>query len=370
MIVIDSNPVKRRLLLTSVGSLVATNLFEAFERLGRARFHVIGTNSEAEAVNNYLCDDVRRVPPTLASEAFRATLAAIGKVEAPDLWIPTRDEDVIALAHLAAEVVLPGRALVGSVAAAEIIGDKWASACLAAERGLAVAPTANTLDAALELAAIHGFPLIGKPCRGYGSRGTRFVFDREQLARLFAEGDFVAQVLISPAAGWRERLPDFSAGCPLWFSYVDPGQYASQWLVWGDRVIEVGATLNTMVCGRPERSVRVDDPALSETAGAYAAALATLGWQGPLNVQCRRDAQGRYHMFELAGRFAGGLGGRECLGIEETRIVLDAVFPGEFPARGAGDALPCVAIKASRTLGLKADAMQDFERHGRWRAPS
>jgi hypothetical protein len=355
-----------RLLITSVGSLVATNLFEALRAIGRERFFVIGANSEAEAVNNFECDVVYRVPPAGAGEAYRAALLGIGRREAPELWIPARDDDVLELAALAGE--LPGTVLAGPPQAAEIVCDKWLSYCFALERGLSAAPTALDPDAARQLAARHGYPLVVKPRRGAGSIGARFVADGAQLERAMARGGCVAQRVISPAPDWQERLPDPAAGWPLWYSYVDPGQYASQWMVAPDgNALEIGATLNTMVCGRPERSRRIDDPALSAVAGGFARALAEAGWRGPLNVQCRRDADGGYYMFELAGRFAGGLGGREALGLPETRTVLAAVFPDRF---AAPEPAPCgtgLTIKRLQTVGLEADALAQLRRDGVWR---
>ena len=357
-----------RLLITSVGSLVGTNLLEALAGLGRDRFFVIGTNSESEALNNFACDVVYRVPATAAGEPYRTALRAIGEDEQPELWIPARDSDVLELARLAAQAPLPGLALVGSLATAEIIGDKWLSYCFAQERGLSVAPSANTIDGALQLATTYGFPLIVKPCRGNGSIGTRLVADQAQLQRAMALGDCVAQRVIAPAPDWSAHLPDPSAGWPLWYSYVDPGQYASQWTVAPDgTAIEIGATLNTMRCGKPERSQRVVDAALSRTAGDFARALSAAGWRGPLNVQCRRDEHGGFFMFELAGRFAGGLGGREVLGIPETRTVLATIFPDRFGLHDTPATDIALTLKQTQTVGIGRDALRQFRDQGVWR---
>lgn len=359
---------RTRVLITSVGSLVGTNLLEALARLGRDRFHVIGTNSESEALNNFACDVVYRVPATASGEPYRAALRTIGEREQPELWIPARDSDVLELARMAAQAPLPGVALVGSPATAEIIGDKWLSVGFALEHGLSVAPSANSLDDALSLATTHGFPLIVKPRCGNGSIGTRLVTDPAQLQRAMAMGDCVAQRMIAPAPDWSAHLPDTSAGWPLWYSYVDPGQYASQWMVAPDgTALEIGATLNTMRCGKPERSERVVDATLSRTAGDYARALSSAGWRGPLNVQCRRDDHGDFFMFELAGRFAGGLGGREVLGLSETQTVLAAIFPDRFAPPDAPNTDWALSLKQPQTVGIARDALRQFRDQGVWR---
>lgn len=364
----DQRSGKTRLLITAVGSLVATNLLEALALIGHERFFIIGTNSEPEAVNNFACDVVYQVPPTADGDAYRAALTAIGKAENPELWIPVRDDDVLELARLAAEGMVPGQLLVGALDAAEIICDKWRSYCFAIEHNLNAALTVRTFEAALTLAENHGFPLIVKPCRGYGSIGTRFVTDRLQLERAMAGGETVAQRVISLAPDWAARLPDPAAGWPLWYSYSDPGQYASQWMIAPDgSAIEIGATLNTMSCGRPERSQLVNDSALSDTAGGYARALAAAGWRGPLNVQCRRDESGAFFMFELAGRFAGGLGGREVLGLHETETVLAAIFPERFSRPPVAPNNMALCHKQPATIGIDGSALASLREQGVWR---
>lgn len=357
-----------RLLITSVGSLVATNLFEGIDRLGRDRFFVVGTSTEAEAVGNYACDAVVRVPPTLDRSRWAQALRQWGEETQPDLWIPTRDEDVSALARLATDVRLPGQALVGSPALADLIGDKWLSYRFAVERGLPVAPSANTLDVALALADEHGYPLIVKPCRGYGSRGTRLVFDAGQLARVLATSDaWIVQPFLNPAAGWDADLPNPALGMPLWYSYRDPQQYAAVSIIGPTGEVQlVGATVNTMICGRPERSVPVTDPLLVRVGLDYAQALAQAGWRGPVNVQCRRLADGQYVMFELAGRLAGGLGAREAVGMQEVWRTLDAWCPDRIPQPASAPDAGTVAVKASRTLTLSAADIRTFETSGRW----
>lgn len=360
-----------RILITSVGSLVATNLLEALAAIGRERFFIIGTNSEAEAANNFACDTVYHVPPAASGEPYRAALTAIGAVEQPELWIPARDDDVLELARLADQAALPGVALVGALAAAEILCDKWLSYRFAIAHGLRVAPSAATLDDALALAESQGYPLIVKPRRGYGSKGARFVSDAAQLERALAGEGCIAQAVISPAPDWAEKFPDPTGGWPLWYSYVDPGQYASQWLIAPDgRVIEIGATLNTMICGRPERSVKVESSALAAMAGAYARELAACGWRGPVNVQCRRGDDGEFYMFELSGRFAGGLGGREMVGLPEAQTVFATLFPQRFALPTPPRAAAALALKQPCTVGIAATDLAQLQEAGVWRRSS
>lgn len=363
----SGQPAPMRLLITAVGSLVATNLLEALVRVGRERFYVIGVNSDAESPNNFDCDVAYTVPATAAGTAFAEALLAIAEIERPELWIPGRDADVLALAKLHAAGKLAGQALVGSVQAADTMDDKWLSYCFAKAHGLPVVPTANTLDAAASLAQQYGYPLIVKPCRGFGSIGVRFVTDEVQLARALAASKAIAQPVIAPEPGWWDAFPDPADGMPLWFSYVDPGQYASTWLIEpGGQPLEIGSTLNTMVCGRPERSVRVDEPALTATGSAYARALAAFGWRGPLAVQCRRADDGSFLMVELMGRYAGGLGAREVLGMGEVATMLAAYFPERFPVQHMSDSA-ILTRKRPQTLGIAGSALRQLQETGVWR---
>lgn len=358
-----------RLLVTSVGSLVAQNLFESLALLGREHFFVAGTNTLAEAAGNYACDGVLQVPPTQQRESWMQTLKAWGDEVRPDLWIPTRDDDVTALAQLATSAQLPGRALVGTPRMAELLANKWLSYRFAVEHGLPVVPTAADTAGGLALADAHGWPLIVKPRCGYGSQGVRLVFEPAQLQRLLADGDWVVQPFVNPEAGWEQGLPDLSKGIALWYSYRDPGQYALVVRIAPEGAVTfMGATLNTMVCGRPERSVRADDAALAQVGHAYGRAASAAGWRGVLNVQCRRLADGRYQMFELAGRLAGGLGAREALGIPEFWQVLEAWCPGRIarpPARPDAQP-PGVALKVLHTAHVRAQDLRTFEAKKRW----
>ena len=87
------------MLLLSSGSAVAQNVIDA---LGprRERCTVIGTNSIAEAALNFCCDTVYRVPPAASGAAYIEHVARLISQERPHIVIPTRDDDVLALATL------------------------------------------------------------------------------------------------------------------------------------------------------------------------------------------------------------------------------------------------------------------------------
>lgn len=362
---------RTRVLIMSVGSLVATNVLEGLARLGRERFFVIGVNCEAAASNNFACDVSYLVPPASAGSAYHDALRVIGATEQPEIWIPGRDDDVLALADMAASQALPGVPLVGSPAAAAIICDKWLSYCFARAHGLNVAPSARTLTDAIALADHYGYPLLVKPRRGFGSIGTRFVTSVQQLTHALSGDDCIAQVAIGLDQDWQQSLPDLEAGWPLWYSHVDTGQFSSQWMIAQDgATIEIGAVQHTMIYGRTDSSICAPDAALSAMTAAYAQALAMAGWRGPLNVQCRKDQHGNFYMFELSGRFNGGTGSRDVLGLEETATVFSSVFPTRFfSARPALHPATRLVKQLCSAVIAGAD-MQQLQECGVWHSAS
>ena len=184
-----------RLLLMSVGSLVGTALLECIDAMGRDRFELIGMNSEAGAVNNFRMDMCYLSPPARQEQALLALLDDLVRRHEPDLIVPTRDDDVVALAHWARDHDSV-RAMVGSVRMAEVIRDKWASCRWATEHGLPFARSAIDAAGVARLREETGFPLVAKPREGFGSNGVRMLLDDEHVAVALAAGDMIVQEAI------------------------------------------------------------------------------------------------------------------------------------------------------------------------------
>ncbi|HEY9219623.1 MAG TPA: hypothetical protein VIO94_16365, partial [Phenylobacterium sp.] len=116
-----------RVLVLSAGSLCAHNLL-CLLAPRRDETFVIATNSVAEAAGIYMCDAAHLTPPAADAEAYEAALRRIIEAEAPDIVVPTREDDVVALARLKACYHGPATLLVGSLQAAEILEDKQRTA--------------------------------------------------------------------------------------------------------------------------------------------------------------------------------------------------------------------------------------------------
>ncbi|WP_169732848.1 hypothetical protein [Azospirillum halopraeferens] len=355
-----------RILLLSAGSLCARNVIDALAPHRRG-LTLIGTNSLA-AAGVFDCDAAHRVPPA-ADPDYEPVLAALIDREEPDLVIPTRDDDVLALARLKAarsgstRPVLP----VGSTAAAAIMDDKLASHRFAVAEGLPFAATVATPEEALALGEAHGYPLIGKPARGNGSRGVVLLLSPDHVRRAFADSGMVVQPYLDPSPDLTAALPDLSAGVPFFFSLPETGQYSVQVVIGPDGdVSPLFASRNTMVCGRCEWSQRTTDPALARAGMDFAHSIRQAGWVGPFNVQFKRTPDGRYVAFEMNGRFTGTTSARSHLGFDEVAEVLR-----RFTGWSGDDSCPAAPVAAVQKIltdhPLPAADAERFREDGRWR---
>lgn len=347
----------------SVGSLVGTALLECLDALGRKRFELIGLNSEAAAANNFRMDCCYLSPPAQQHAAMFALLDELAKRHDPALIIPTRDDDVVTLAHWAR---LRGerRVMVGSPAMADVIRDKWASHGWATAHGLPFARSAQDATGLHQLQADVGWPLVAKPRLGFGSNGVRLLqTDAHLQAALRIEG-LVFQEAIDPAPVL--SAADLLAGMPLWFAPVQPGSALT--LCWlddgGSRFL--AAWQSQHVRGAAIDTVLLDDPALERLAQDFGRAAWQDGWRGLLNLQARRRPTGELVPIELAGRFMGGTNALQALGVPVVATVLahhiagftaDSVLAPDFGAR---------VVKQTHTLRLRRDDEARLRAQGVW----
>ena len=358
---------KLRLMLLSVGSLGAQGMIDALEER-RRQCVVIGTNSIAEVAGNFRSDVAYLVPPAASGEAYRARLAELIDAEQPDLVIPTRDDDALALAALSERSPSKHAVLLaGSVAAARMMNDKLETARFAQRHGLPFAPTAGSVREALELAEAGGLPLIGKPRSGNGARGVVLLRSRAEIERAFElESDLIAQPYLDPPSNMADLSADFETGLPFFFSFPEKGHHTVQIMIALDgRISEPFAGVNTAVGGRAAEYRRSDDPDLLEVTRAYARAAAAEGWRGPMNVQLKRTPGGGFVAFELNARFSGGAAARIHLGFDEIGELVRWFLPGRaFPQATALHA--DLVQRYLRSYPLPREGLATLRTTGRW----
>ena len=357
-----------RFLLLSAGSPAAQNVIQALGAR-RDRCVLIGTNSVADAAGNFRCDTVYLAPPAASRADYIARVRDVIEIEHPDLVMPTRDDDVLALALLGEGASRHSpRLLTGSAAAARMVTDKLESARFAAKHGLPFAATAADVRTALELAAAHGLPLIGKPRSGNGTRGVVLLRSTAEIERAFASrSDLIAQPFLDAPADVHALTAPFEAGLPLFFSF--PTAHCSvQFVVGPDGIASrpFGA-LNAQVGGLGTQMTRLDDPELIDVGRAYARAVAAEGWKGPLNVQLKRDARGDLVAFEMNGRFGGATAGRALLGFDEVGEAVNRFLPeAGFPMVHACDS--DTVQRYLRSYAIPRDGLTTLQSEGRWSA--
>jgi len=331
-----------RLLLVAGASLVGQNVLAALAGR-RARLRVATTGSVADDPFLFDGDAAYLTPPTADVGAFERRLAEILAAEDPDLVIPCRDDDVVLLAALRERrPELASRLLCGTLAAARIMMDKWASSVFASEHALPYAPSiiAGGDRPLADFAREHGFPLVAKPRSGFGSQGVFLVCDERQLLRAAAADGYLFQQYLGDAGEvtrFRHGIED--AGVPLFHSF-EGRKLSIQALIAPDgSIVGPFCTRHTMRQGRSDRVETEAAAELLELGERCARAFAAAHWRGPLNVQCQRAPDGRVFIHEFNGRFTGATAARHLLGFDEVGLAL---------ARFTGRAMPEPAVPTMR----------------------
>lgn len=330
-----------KLLLTSVGSLVGHNILDVLEYPGLSRrslVQVVGTNSAADAANNFRCDRCYLVPLTVASE-YPAQMRDILQKEIPDLILCGRDDDTYALSQLKSlHSELPGALPIGTPNAALIGLDKWQTWLFAQKYGLPFAesftPGQSGDGSALNAFCKRvGYPLIAKPTRGASSRGVCFIRsagDAEVVAQ--RSGYFFQEYLGDPGI-LDEYFAILSGPPPLFAQFSNAGYTVCQTVIApsGD-LTPITTTENRAEFGRSIVNRRVADGPLDALVRDFARALFLEGGTGPINIQLRQDRHGVWKVFEINLRTSGGTLSRFLRGVDELHLIAKAFVPGvPFP---------------------------------------
>ena len=316
---------KKKIIITCVGSLVGQNVLDSLNNR-RENLFIIGTNSVAEAANNFRCDKSYLTSISMNVETYIKELTEIIEKESPDLVIPGRDDDVVILSQMAKILTdYKNKFLTGSENFAKCMDDKVESYKFALKYDLPFAPTfrsgiSDSKKNALKLIAEYGFPVIAKPNKGNGSRGVWVVQNQTQLNRIILEPNFAIQ----PMFGHSDILTfDTRFGLPLFWEIPETSLFAGQVLINKHGEIDsVFCFISKMVSGKCERMDRNDDEELFNVVRSFAEAAVIEGWRGPFNIQLKFDIEHGFQVIEMNGRFSGGTSGRYHFGFDEVAMVL------------------------------------------------
>ncbi|MGV3523081.1 MAG: hypothetical protein ACO1RX_02595 [Candidatus Sericytochromatia bacterium] len=311
-----------KLLISSAGSLVAHNLFSA---LGprREALTIVGCNSVADSPIAFACDRLYHVSPT-ASPAFADEIAQILSQEQPDVILPGRDRDVLFWAEFAERhPVWAPRIPVGSRAMAAILFDKAATWRFAQAHHLPMAHTLPCGKGATEaklnaLIAEAGWPLIAKPIEGFGSHGVRLLAHRDEALFFLGQSDWLLQAYLRAPeeAPILDRAP--LPGIPLLPELAPWSQYSAQVIIDPTgTVTDLFTCQHHMALGRWQRLTQVNHSDLNHLAQQVSTCIAQAGWRGPLNIEAKPDARGRWQIIECNARLTGATSARRRLGHDE-----------------------------------------------------
>ncbi|SMH62281.1 ATP-grasp domain-containing protein [Azospirillum agricola] len=355
------------LLITSAGSLVADAILRCLDRL-RPGLTIVGVNSVA-APTAFGCDRLYRVPNTANRDEYEAALRAVLERETPDLALAGRDEDIPALAAAAAffphtAIPLPPPGL------APVFADKARSHGFAVRHGLPFAPTALGGDAARAMARAHGFPLIAKPRSGAGSQGVLLLRAMAELERVADDARLIVQPFLDPqgiGGAWEAALqPDAMP----WSHGLTDLETTVELVVGPDGRVVASCCDQGVTAPPLRRAVRlIEDGAVAEVGLAWAAALAAAGHRGPLNIQGKRLADGRFVPYEIGARFGGTTVARALLGRNLVRALVSSWLGWPSEPDEAPRPVSITGLGLSR-LSLPQPWRRRFEEAGEWEAPA
>ncbi len=335
----------------------------------RGALRMVAASSVSNEPALFEFDAVHLVPETAADpQEWERRILAIMEREAIDLVIPCRDDDVAALAALRERRPdLAARLLCGSADAAATIGDKWRSAQFCRSRDLPFAGTLHggSADERARFVEQHGLPLVAKPRQGYASLDVYLLWNTPQVDRALDAGNVVQQFLGDPTVVERFLADNERRGIPLHHTFQGP-KHSIQVLVAPDGAIAHVICTRNLLNRRRSKWVEPDDSEEAPHIGARAAhAFSTIGWRGPLNIQCQRAPDGTLLIHEFNGRFTGATVDRWLLGFDEVGAAVRQFTGGGPP----GDGLVFGALEAFESLvGRAADPAQvaALARDGTW----
>lgn len=327
----------KKILITSVGSLVGQNVLDSLNNR-RQNILIIGTNSIAEAANNFRCDKTYLVAAAANTDKFISDLETVIKMEKPNLVIPGRDDDVVILAQLREKMPeFSNCFLAGTVQFAEAMDDKVLSYQFARKYNLPFAPTIESGKKDSEFEALKmldkfGFPLIAKPSKGNGSRGIWVVLENNQLKKVLAEPGFSIQPFFRKKQEAALSL-DTTYGLPFFWEIQETSLFAAQAIITKDgQIDEIFTFVSKMVGGKCERMDICENEEFKNIVSQFADAAVKEGWKGPFNIQLKEDYMHGFHVIEMNGRFSGGTSARYYLGFDEVgRIINDWVGENTIP---------------------------------------
>ena len=359
---------KATLLFLSGGSQVTQFILSVLEGR-RESLRLLATSSICDDPGLWSLDGVFLTPTTVKEpEAFRARVLEILRREHVDLIVPCRDDDVVALAELAeAHPEHRAQALCGPAVLARMMSDKWLSFEFCEEHGL---PYAHSMVAGAaapaEFVARVGYPIIAKPRDGFSSQGVFLIENETQLQHALQRANYVLQEFLGdPASYWEFKRSVAEGGMPFYYIVKGIKHSIETMIAPSGETTRVFATYNRQTFRARYVAPNIEPETLA-LGRRCSEVFATLGWRGPLNIQCQLDRRGRVTIHEFNGRFGALAAERWLLGYDEVAHGIE-LFTGLTLPPSGWQTLPARSAVAQLTSRAAAPAKVDYLRaHGEW----
>lgn len=296
---------KLTILLLGVGGNVSQGILKAIRGYDFAKenveIHVIGACISPESVGLYMCDQAC-ISPYANDSGFLDWVITLCNKQKVDLILTGVEENIIALQRGIRELKTRTKAIfvASPLEMLEIGQNKYLTCEWLKDNGCRYPQFCrlDDWDAVKELVQRVGFPLVAKPCHGKGSGGVHFLTDMDALKALGTSEDYVLQECVGTAAD------EYTVGC-----YCDKNGQLVESIVMHRRLGH-GSTMAAEV---------VEDAEIQKEAEKICKAFHP---GGPLNIQMRKDKDGRAVCFELNVRFSGTTPIRAHFGYQDVAALI------------------------------------------------
>jgi len=320
------------LVITGVGGPLGQALIKA-ARLSAIPSRIVGTDRSDLSIGLDWVESPQLLPDSAEPEAYVAAMKRVCAAERATLILPGSDRELAVLSAAASELrEATGAIVVASAPEVLQIGlDKAETSRFLEAAGLAFPRTSLLTDDACVARLVEdlGFPLIGKPCRGSGSRGLFKVRSWEDVRYLRTLGtEMVLQ------------------------EYLEPDDAEFTVAVYTQRDGQQAGSIcfkRELVAGNTYRAWVDQEPAVLRESEAIVRALRP---SGPCNIQLRLTARGAV-AFEINPRFSGTTAMRAHFGYNEVEMAIR-----DF---GLGEPVPAPVIRPGIALRFWDEVYKDAE---------
>lgn len=347
---------KLKILITSVGSLVGTNILDVLDFPGFSRrdaVTVYGTNSIPVSPNNFRCDECFLLPNTSSGDFGKLIIDIINKVQ-PDLILSGRDEDTEVLWNIVNDNKLTAKVPYGDIKTLIYALDKWETWEFTQKYDLPFAETfmmgkSGGLDELKAFCEKFEYPLIAKPVRGFASKGVFFIRDWDDAKEASAFENYIFQEYLGEK-GINDKYFEMMDGfTPLFTHAPNIYHHSCHTFISPDGTIDpIFISHNQHDSGVTMGFRKVYDDELERLTINYAKALHAEGGAGPVTVQYRKDKHGQYKAQEMNMRTNGNTFPRFLLGQDDLGLIVNAFVEGfDFPVyKVSKETEQCVIAKS------------------------